>query len=97
MSRCPEVQTHPRTHHLAHLTPRRRERGSADARYLRRAGGTAPLLSTKSGREGEERFNPPVESILHRLMQLGRFRMWNQINPMSDPKQAGLHAQQHTG
>ncbi len=69
MSRYPEVQTHSGTHHLTHLMPRRLERGSADAAYLRR--GTAPLLSTKPGREGEERFTPPLDPILHRLIQLG--------------------------
>ncbi|SRR6266852_6217773 len=92
MSRYPRVQTHPTARYLALLTPRRRERGLADAGFLRRAGGTAPLLSTKPGREGEERLNPPLHSLNHRLMQLALSRMCNKINPMRDPKQAGLHA-----
>jgi hypothetical protein len=44
MSRYPDAQTHQRTHHLTQLMPRRQGRGSADAGFLGRTDGTAPLL-----------------------------------------------------
>ncbi len=56
MSRDPEAHTRSKTSQLTHFMPRRRERGSADAGFLRRAGGTAPLLPTKPRRQAEESF-----------------------------------------
>ena len=75
MSRYPEAQTHQRTHHLTQLMPRRQERGSADAGFLRRAGGTAPLLPTKLGSQAEACLATPLHCKLHRLMQLGLSRV----------------------
>jgi len=92
MSRYPDAQTHQRTHHLTQLMPRRQGRGSADAGFLRRTDGTAPLLPTKPGRQAEARLALPHHCKLLRLLQLGLSEMWNEINPMRGPKHAGLQA-----
>src|SRR5258708_32005136 len=92
MSRYPDAQTHQRTHHLTQLMPRRQGRGSADAGFLGRTGGTAPLLPTKPGRQAEARLALRHHCKLLRLLQLGLSEMWNEINPIRGPKHARLQA-----
>ena len=90
MSRELEAHTRPKTLQLTHFMPRQRERGSADAGFLRRAGGTAPLLTTKPGRQAEESFTPPIRWTPRGLIQFGQSRRWSENNPRSGPKQARL-------
>src|SRR5208337_3193909 len=67
MSRHPERQTRQRANHLTRLTPLGQERDSVDAGFLRRAGETASLLSTKPWREPKLKELTTVEgSALHR-------------------------------
>ncbi len=90
MSRDPEAHTRPKTSQLTHFTPRRQEKGSADAGFLRRAGGTAALLPTKPGRQAEESFTQPIRWTLRRLIQFGQSSTWSESNLRSGPKQARL-------
>jgi len=65
MFRYPEAQAHYISHFLTHLAPRRRERGSTDAGFPYRVGGTTSLLPARFGSDSERDPNDAVHPHVH--------------------------------